>query len=432
MVKNTFQLINSIKKMYPVVEFFHNRYFPDSRTFYSDKVLIETKRQGRMIAPFVIPVVGGIKMENEGYRAQEFEAPYIAPYNTITPQDLAMKAFGESPDSNRSPADRENELQGERMDELRLSILRRQESMCTELVTTGEIVMKHYASAEDAANDKNAQVKLLRFFDAEEGFGNRYAISGDFTKMTAQEKIMELYKIASILSERCVKATDIVMTSDVSMLLMSDQDFLEYYNKRNVDMGKIDQMELPEGVVCNGIINVNGIDMTMFTYDEFYESLGGEITRMLPRGTMAFMHPNLGETVYGQVTFLKGDSFESHAEKIVPRVLSDEKNNVIKIQEFSRPVPYVYDWDAWVVTNIYEKPDGTPDTNQKEELPDAEGKAAGKPELKTAEEINAMTKKQDVIDYALSIGMEGLTSDSNLTELKEAVLNYQEETFGGQ
>lgn len=48
-------------------------------------------------------------------------------------------------------------------------------------------------------------------------------------------------------------------------------------------------------------------------------------------------------------------------------------------------------------------------------------------ELKTAAEIGAMTRKEQVITYAESIGLNGLTADSKLDELKEAVLRYQDE-----
>ena len=113
MVTETYKLINAIKKMYPVVQFFKNRYFPDGKVYYSEKALIETKKKGRVIAPFVIPVVGGIALTSEGYRAMEIDAPYIAPKKIITAEELEKKAFGESPESGRTPAQRENELEAE-------------------------------------------------------------------------------------------------------------------------------------------------------------------------------------------------------------------------------------------------------------------------------------------------------------------------------
>ena len=119
MVVETQTLINTVKKMYPVAKFFKDRYFPDGRTFYSEKALIEMKKGTRKIAPFVVPVVNGIPMESEGYSAYEVKAPYIALKMPITPEELQKKAFGESIESNRKPEDREKELEAEHMDDMR-------------------------------------------------------------------------------------------------------------------------------------------------------------------------------------------------------------------------------------------------------------------------------------------------------------------------
>lgn len=429
MVTETYKLINAIKKMYPVVQFFKNRYFPDGKVYYSEKALIETKKKGRAIAPFVIPVVGGIALESEGYRAMEIEAPYIAPKKVITAAELEKKAFGESPESGRTPAQRENELEAEYMDDLRKSVSRRHELMCTELLLTGKVFMKHYANGDDAAKGVNYDLKYLQFYDKE--FTNRYTFKSSFKDMSASLKIQEFYKMASELRKRGIRATDIVMASDVSMELMSKEDFLKFYDIAKVDFGDIKQTELPEGVVCNGRININGVVMTMFTYDEAYEDLDGQEKAFIPSGTILFLQPGMGETVYAQVTFFSGGSFKSYAEKIVPRFVGSEKENTAEVQVFSRPVPYPYDWEGWLVANINDVPEtGTGDSGQlaaKAGVPESQ---AASPALKTSDEINAMTKKADVTGYAESIGLSGLNAEQSLNDLKAAVLNYQEENYG--
>ncbi len=429
MVTDTYKLINAVKKMYPVVQFFKNRYFPDGKVYYSEKALVETKKKGRAVAPFVIPVVGGIALESEGYRAMEIEAPYIAPKKVITAAQLEKKAFGESPESGRTPAQRENELEAEYMDDLRKSVLRRHELMCAELLLTGKVLMKHYANGDDAARGVNYDLKYLQFYDKE--FKNRYTIDGDFRNMSASLKIQEFYKMASELRKRGIRATDIVMASDVSMELMSKDDFLKFYDIAKVDFGDIKQTELPEGVVCNGRININGVVMTMFTYDETYEDLDGEEKAFIPAGTILFLQPGMGETVYAQVTFFSGGSFKSYAEKIVPRFAGSEKENTAEVQVFSRPVPYPYDWEGWLVANINDVPEtGTGDSGKQAAKAGVPESQTGMPALKTCDEINAMTKKADVTGYAESIGLGGLSTEQSLNGLKAAVLNYQEEKYG--
>ncbi len=440
MVRNTVTLINAVKKMYPVARFFKDRYFPDGRVFASSEALIESKKGGRKVAPFVSPVVNGIVMDAEGYRTDRVKAPMIAPKMTITPDALEKKAFGESPESDRTPEDRENELQAEYIEEMRDAILRRHELMCTELITTGGVVMKHYASAEDAANDKNADVKRLKFYD--DDFENKYFIDGEFAKMSAKEKLFVLYEIVNDMHKKGIRATDLVMTTDVSALFMTDDEFLEYFNKRNVNTGSIDQVKTPDGVVCNGKINIGGSELTMFTYDEEYEDLNGDIKSFLPKGTMAFLHPAMGTTVYAQITFVnKEGSMETHIEKMVPRLVSSEQNNTLEMHLYSRPVPYPLDWEGWRVVNIYDtKPlfdeinGGDVDDISSNELSaesytDNISDGAEIVSLKTVDEINKMTAKKDVIAYAESIGLEGLTDASTLSDLKTAVINYQEENY---
>lgn len=427
MIRETYKLVKTVKKMYPVVQFLKDRYFPDGPVYYSEKALIEFKKKGRKIAPFVIPLVNGIVMEKDGYRTDIVDAPYIAPKRVITAKELEQKAFGESPESGRSPEQRENELESEFIDDNRISILRRHEKMCAELLLTGQIMMKHYATAEDAAKGENYDLKYLRFYEGE--FKNKYKFTKKFKDMTTSEKIQEFYKMATVLRKRGIRATDIVMTSDASMLLMSDKDFLEFYNKAKVNIGEISPTELPDGVVSNGSININGVVMTLFTYDEIYEDLDGEEKEILPAGTIAFLQPNMGTTVYAQVTFYTKDGFKSYAEKIVPRLVGDEKSNMAEVQAFSRPVMYPNDIDGWLVANIYDET-ASSQTEADNSVDTHEPPTVDTSTLKTEAEITAITKKAELIAYATSIGLSGLDNSMKLDELQDAILNYQEEIYG--
>ena len=91
MIRETYKLVKTVKKMYPVVQFLKDRYFPDGPVYYSEKALIEFKKKGRKIAPFVIPLVNGIVMEKDGYRTDIVDAPYIAPKRLLQQRNLSRK-----------------------------------------------------------------------------------------------------------------------------------------------------------------------------------------------------------------------------------------------------------------------------------------------------------------------------------------------------
>jgi hypothetical protein len=111
----------------------------------------------------------------------------------------------------------------------------------------------------------------------------------------------------------------------------------------------------------------------------------------------------------------------------VPRTVVSETDNIIEVQMFSRPISYPLDWDGWLVANVYG--DVATQDEAENSVDTDEGPTDGA-DLKTEAEIRALTKKADVIAYAESIGLSGLTTDMLLEELKGAVLKYQDETYG--
>ncbi len=167
------------------------------------------------------------------------------------------------------------------------------------------------------------QSSRFRVSDTEEGFKNQYKLTKKFADMTANEKMLELY--ANVLILPCIYVI-IGYDFDVAMASMSDEKFLDFFNKARVETGMIDQKMLPDGVACNGTININGLVLTMFTYAEKYVDLDGKEKTLLPAGTLAMLTPGMGATAYAQVTFVKkGDGFKSYAEPIVIRVLDELK-----------------------------------------------------------------------------------------------------------
>lgn len=372
-------------------------------------------------------------MMSQGYRAFEVKAPYIAPTMTITPEDLEKKAFGESPESGRTPADRENEVQAEHMDDLRHAVERRKEKMCVDIVTTGRALMEHYSTAEDAAKGRNATEMILQFYEDAQGFQNYYKMKKIFSQMTGEEKMRMIYDMAMELNRRGVKATDLVMTKDVGPDFFLDKDVLEYFDIKKVDLGSIKPEELPEGVMSPGSYNVSGVVLTLYIYDNTFTDLDGVEKDFLPAGTIAMMRPGMGTTVYAQVTFVsKERGFESYAEPLVPRVVYDEKNNLAEVQTFSRPVPYPHDWEGWLVTNIYD-PVSDSDTAQHsrmfagEDLTSDSGVSESDTlGFKANEEIEAM-KKDELLEYAALIGVEGLSESMRKEDILNAVLDYQNE-----
>ena len=400
---------------------------------YSNEVLIECKEGSRTVAPFVVPYVNGIPIKAQKYSGYKFTPPYIGPSTVITVQDVRNKAFGEDPNSPRSAASRQNEVQAERMDDMRFATYRTMEKMCADIIMTGQCMMKHYAKADDIEKDRYQMISM-QFYEKE--FTNKYKLQKSWGSMTVKEKLIQLYNMTRELKSRGVRVSDLVLGAEVSTDLFGDVDFLDYFDKRRVNYGDIDPEETPEGVTFNGTINVMGIKLNVFTYDEEYEDLDKQIKKFIPNGAIIMIQPGMGRTAYGPVDFVdEAGNVQSFAEKLVPRVLPDSKNNLLSVSMFSRPVPYPKDWKGWLVADIND-PVGIVYMGDSPMRVAVAGTEANAPEpaqqdeserYMTEDELKAIQRKETMMQYADKIGMTDLTTSMTLDQMRAAILDYQDE-----
>lgn len=93
----------------PVTSFLKDRYFPTNNMtdiFNTDDVLVDFKDNGRKVAPFVLPTVGGVPTGRAAYTTDRFTPPLIAPKRTLSVDELKKRGFGEAIFSGVAPADR--------------------------------------------------------------------------------------------------------------------------------------------------------------------------------------------------------------------------------------------------------------------------------------------------------------------------------------
>ena len=286
-IYDTRTLIKTAKKIYPVLNWFRNRYFPtsDQDIFPTAKVLIEYKEGNRKMAPFVIPRKGGITMEREGYTAVEYEPPYIAPKRPLTIDDLNKKGFGEDLYSEYTPEQRQAQVLGEDIAELTAMVDRREEWMCGEVLFSGEVIMKHYA---EAYGEGKPIEKVLRYYDTT--FQNIYtpAVLWSEANSTIYDDLDAMVKI---LTTAGCQAADLNMASDVYSRFINNKGVKELLDNRSMNIGNINPVVTPEGVAHVGNIIVRGKKLDIFVYDEVYEDEDGDLMPFMPAGKLFISAP---------------------------------------------------------------------------------------------------------------------------------------------
>ncbi|BCJ98105.1 major capsid protein [Anaerocolumna chitinilytica] len=351
-IYDTRTLIKTVKKIYPVLNWFRNRYFPtsDQDIFPTKKVLIEYKQGNRKLAPFVIPRKGGITIDREGYTAKEYIPPYIAPQRPLTIDDLNDKGFGEDLYSDMTPEQRQAQVLGEDLADLSAMIDRREEWMCRELLLTGEVIMKHYA---EKYGEGEPVEKVLRYYDNQDGFQNVYTPTAQWDESTA-DLYEDLDAMVFMLTTEGCAAKDLNMAADVYARFINDPKIQKLLDNKSINIGNIDPIETPDGVAHVGTIIIRGKKLDIFVYDEVYEDEDGDIEPFMPSGTLFITAPGMGRMLYGAVSQIEQEDnqFHTYRGKKIPKYLSDAKNEVREIRVASAPVPVPNDKKAWVVAQV--------------------------------------------------------------------------------
>lgn len=342
----TTKMLVAIKKLYPVYTWLKNRYFPttDDDIFSTTQVLVETKKGNRKMAPFVLPVVGGVVMEREGYQAYLYEPPFINPKRTLTLDDTMQKDLGESMFSNISPEERQERLLGEDLRELYDAADRTQEWMCAQLLTKGEIVMEHLA---DAATGKTVK-KMLRYYDKEEGFQNEYVPAVNWGE-DGSDIYGDLDAMVKSMNENSVPVADIILHGDLTKVFLEDEKIQKLYDIRRMNMGTIEPIETPDGVSYLGTITVRGKNLNIFAMDAVVD---GE--SVLPEGTVIVTAPGMGRMLYGAVSQVEQSDGVLHTYRgaVVPKYISDSRTNIREVMVTSKPVPVPKDLNGWIFAKV--------------------------------------------------------------------------------
>lgn len=345
-VYSTTRMLMAVKKLYPVFTWFKNRYFPtqDGDIFPTSQVLIETKKGGQKMAPFVLPIVGGMVMEREGYEARVYEPPCINPKKKLTIDDLNVKGFGEDLYSEKTPEQRQEEVLGEDLSEMYDSIDRRIEWMCVQLLLNGQIVMHHVADE----NSGKTIPKVLRFYKTEDGFQNQYTPAKKWSE-EGHDKYADLDAMVHIMNKNHCSASDLILSGDLAKDFVEDEKIQTLFNIRRMELGSITPIETPEGVGYFGTITVRGKNLNIFVVDA---NVDGE--PLLAEGTVILTAPGMGRTLYGAVTQLEQSDnlYHTYRAQVVPKYIADPKKNIREVMLTSRPVPIPNDTEAWVVAKV--------------------------------------------------------------------------------
>ena len=332
-----------------VPSFLKDRYFPTNAMtdiFNTDDVLIDFKENGRKVAPFVLPVVGGVVMTRGGYTTDRFTPPLIAPQRTLSVDDLKKRGFGEAIFSGMAPADRKALITLRDLKELDEMTTRREEIMAAEIMVNDKVVMKQITADDGVTEDK-----VLVFHT---GDVNPYQYNPTTSWAASGANILgDINAMVQMLTVKGLPAEELVVAGDVADAIINDPAIKELLTNRRMNLGDITPMELPDGAAHIGTINVFGKMIKIIAYTETYEADDGKITPYIPDGTVILTAPAAGRGLYGAVTQLEWDGeFYTYPGRRVPKYLPKPGENTRTLTLSSCPVLIPKNKGAWISAKV--------------------------------------------------------------------------------
>lgn len=318
--------------------FLRDRYFPTSERdiFVTEDVLVEyMDESNRKLAPCVVPLKGGIPVGRDGYRTERFTPPYVAPQRPLTIDDLNKKQFGETLFSQKAPAAREAAILRKDITDLNEMIDSREEYMAAQTLFNNGYGMKQYA--DSYGGDKYEEFRI-QFYDGDVNPAVYIPEAPWDRSNTAFSK--DLYLMAKMLKQRGLEAADVLFGEEVAEIIMNNEYMLKLMDNRRLDLIQLNPEEYPNGVVCFGKINCNGVILTLFCYPENYVDENGNTETFIPAGKICVTAPAVGRTLYGAVTQMEQYDMEFHTyvARKVPHVIADVNNGVRTLTMKARPL----------------------------------------------------------------------------------------------
>ena len=350
MIYRTLTMIAAIQQMPPRYTFLRDRYFPTGSDdiFPTDEVLIDYKDGNKKIAPVVAPRKGGITVMREGYTTKRYEPPFVAPKRSLTIDDLNKRGFGENLYTQITPEQREAQVLGKDLSELGVMIDGREEYMAAQAMLNNGYTLKQYI---DDYGGKFEEWDLF-FYD---GANNpaKYTPSGKWSD-PAYDILGDLKVMSKLLTSRGLPVADLVMSGDVGDYVINNNAIQKLLDNRRINIGEITPIELPDGASRIAVLNVDGKNINLISYDETYEDESGDIVPYMGSGNVVLTAPASGRTLYGAVSQLEQSDgrFHTYAATRVPKYTADADNEVRTIKVSAKPLLIPNNKAPWISAKV--------------------------------------------------------------------------------
>jgi len=245
-----------------------------------------------------------------------------------------------------SPEDRQQAIIDKDMLEMDNMITRREELMCSELLSNGIINVRGYL-------DDNLENYIDDNIDY--GFGQKTTLeTTEKWDESTSKKMDDIKSAVRQVRKAGYNPGAIILGTDAYDLLEADEDFRKLLDIRNFSIGELNpqlSFENGNGYTFAGILK--GLNLPIYIYEAWYQTIGGTVSSIYPTDHFTVAPKNLGEMLYGAITQLEEDKrFHTYEGTRVPKIITNVSDDVLKHRLSSKPMPKPWDINSWATYKV--------------------------------------------------------------------------------
>lgn len=314
--------------------------FSKTEPVTSETVDIDIIKGKRRMAPFQSPRVEGKLVEKLGFTTNSYKPAYIKPKKVLESADIVNnRASGESVYALQSPEERASMKLAEELTDLEDMIIRREEWMACQQIVNGYV---------DVVGDGvNYRIDLL--MDAD----HKITLTGtDIWTDAGSNPNSDIGTAVQLISKDAGKSANVMIGNTTTMdVYVNHAKVQNTLNTRRIDLGMIKPEDMGDGVSYYGYVTVNGKQLDLYGYDNWYIDDNGVEQPMIPDGQVVITSTKADfRRHYGAI---KDKKAGFAAIPRFPKTWDEEDPDATWLMVQSAPLPAAHEIDAIVSMKVY-------------------------------------------------------------------------------
>ena len=251
--------------------------------------------------------------------------------------------FGEKVRGAMTPQEREKKMLAKDLMEMRKAIQRRREWMVRQVLLTGKLSVFTYTNEGRGVNPTMV---------ADYGFTNYYTpdTAWDQAGATIDD---DMHEIFDLVYDGLGEVDTIIMAPNVASAMLANSKFINQYDLRNADMGKINTQYRGSGL---RFIGYNSDGVKMYSLAGTFVDDDGTTKRLIPDGKLIAGSSDMLNIYHGPVTQVEetgqNAQHKTYIKKEVPLRYGSIDGNSIKNRLTSCPTVVPRNVDGWCVATV--------------------------------------------------------------------------------